>query len=139
MGLLAADDVAAGGVSFSPRRHAFREGRALPIVRPKGPIDSDVVDRASYFVTLHLARINWTIVADRVRPTASAWVEMNALASPLLDRLDGRSQNLLFRGKRPRVKRPRSEAWPEGESLKERKRPLERGLVTRRVLRPKTR
>jgi hypothetical protein len=137
-GLLAADDAAAGGVSFSPRRYAFRQGRQFPVVMPEGPIGADVLNQASYFVTLHLARINWSIVAEPVVPRPGAWSPADPSDSPLLDRLDASARTLLFRGRTPRVKRPRGETPRfDDADLAARKQQTERGLVTRRVLRRK--
>jgi hypothetical protein len=137
-GLLAADDEAAGGVSFSPRRHAFRQGRRFPVVMPEGPIGADVLNQASYFVTLHLARVNWSIIAEPVPPKPGAWSPADPHDSPLLDRLDATARTLLFRGRAPRVKRPRGETPTfDDVDLATRKRQSERGLVTKRVLRPR--
>src|SRR5204863_5573596 len=135
-GMLAADVVEAGGISFSPGRYAFREGRRFPVVRPEGPIGDDVLSQAAYFVTLYLTSINWTVVAEPVPRKANAWDRVAEHTSPLLERLDPVEKGLLFRGKPPRVKRPRTEtSWPDEGNLAERKRSGERTLVTRRILR----
>jgi hypothetical protein len=136
-GLLASDDASAGGISFTPRRHAFRQGRKFPVVLPEDPIGTDILEHASYFVTLHLAHIDWNVVAVAVPPKASAWEEnVDEHASALLDRLQPAAWSILFGQRRPRVKRPRTEALRFADAdLAERKRQPERGLVMRRVLR----
>ena len=62
-GLLAASHSSAGGIFFSPRRHAFRMGRRFALLEPEGPVDEKVLAKAQYFVTLHLATLNTALVA----------------------------------------------------------------------------
>jgi hypothetical protein len=61
---LAASDAGAGGLSFSPRRHAFRRGRQREALWPDQPIDQSVLDCASYFVTLRLGALQPDLTID---------------------------------------------------------------------------
>ena len=53
-GLLPASDASAGGISFSPRRFAYRKGRQFATLQPLGSVDPAVLNAAEYFVTVHL-------------------------------------------------------------------------------------
>lgn len=53
-GLLPASDTAAGGISFAPRRFAYRPGQQLPMLHASGKVDAAVLNAAEYFVTMHL-------------------------------------------------------------------------------------
>ena len=137
-GLLAASDSSAGGISFSPRRHAFRMGRQFTLLQPEGPVDAYVLATAEYFVTLRLGTLNTAVVAEYSPPRTVAWEEINDEVSPLLLRLDADARKLLFRGKRPRVRRPvvvAEKAHPR--TIAERRSLPEHPLVSMRVLLPK--
>lgn len=137
-GLLEKSDSAAGGISFSPRRHAFRRGRRFALLQREGPVEPNVLASAEYFVTLRLGTLNTALVAEYPPPRAVAWEEMNDEVSPLLRRLDADARKLLFRGKQPRVRRPvivAEEARPR--TVEERRSLPEHPLVSMRVLLPK--
>ncbi len=105
-GLLAASDAAAGGISFSPRRCAYRKGQQFPTLLPSSAVDQAVLNTAEYFVTVRLGSLNPSLVA--VPPPARAAVveEVADEASPLLARLDAEAKALLFGGREIRVRRP---------------------------------
>lgn len=63
-GQMEAYDPAAGGISFSPRRHAFRQGKKFARLLPKGPIGTDVSDQAQYFITLHLGDLDLILLLE---------------------------------------------------------------------------
>lgn len=137
-GLLSASDPSADGISFSPRRHAFRRGRRFALLLPPKPIDQKVLKTAQYFVTLRLGNLNTAQVADYPPMRTVVFEEMGDEDSPLLERLDPDARKRLFRGKEPRVKRPATlleDVRPQ--TLAERRTLPEHSLVSMRVLRPK--
>jgi hypothetical protein len=127
------------GISFSPRRYAFRRGRQLPSLQGEGPVDQCIFDTARYFVTLHLGPQKTELVADGPPPQRVVLQEVAEEVSPLLRRLDPAARKSLFRGRAPRVKRPvvvTEDAW-RLQTPAERRRLDEHPLVAMRVLRPK--
>ena len=67
-GLLSASDASAGGISFSPRRCAFRRGRQFARLQPAGPVDQAVLNTAEYFVTVRLGTLNPSLIAEYPPP-----------------------------------------------------------------------
>jgi hypothetical protein len=43
-----------GGVQFDPCRHAYRDGNALPVLQPHGPVPALLLKKSKYFVSLSL-------------------------------------------------------------------------------------
>jgi hypothetical protein len=82
-GLLSASDAAAGGISFSPRRCAYRQGRQFAALQPSGPIDQAVLNAAEYFVTVRLGALDPSLVADYPPPRAAMLEEVSDETSPL--------------------------------------------------------
>ncbi len=76
-GLLSASDASAGGLSFSPRRCAYRKGRQFAALQPFGPIDQAVLNTAEYFVTVRLGALNSSLVADYPVPRAAILEEVS--------------------------------------------------------------
>ena len=137
-GLLSASHSSAGGISFSPRRCAFRRGRRFALLQPTGPVDSTVLNTAEYFVTVRLGTLNPSLVAEYPPPRTVIWEEIGEEASPLLQRLDSDTKAQLFRGREPRIKRPTvaaEEARPR--TVADRRSLPEHPLVGMRVLLPK--
>jgi len=64
---------AAGGLTFSEDRYAFRKGHKVPVLLPKGSVDPTVYAQAHYFVTLELSRREDSMVAEYPRPKVDAW------------------------------------------------------------------
>lgn len=134
-GLLSASDASAGGISFSPRRSAFRKGRQFALLQPTGPVDQAVLNTAEYFVTVRLGTLNPSLIADYPPPRAAMLEEVSDEASPLLRRLDAETRTQLFGGREIRVKRPTvaaDEARPR--TVAERRSLPEHPLVSMRVL-----
>jgi hypothetical protein len=115
-GLLAASDAAAGGLSFSPRRYAFRHDRGLAAIVPEGPIEQAVLDAAQYFVTLRLGNLEPDLTTDAAPEPAVMMRAIPSEESPLLSRLDADALARLFRGREPRVERAVLESHSENES-----------------------
>jgi hypothetical protein len=143
-GLMPAYNPAAGGLTFSEDRYAFRKGHKFPVLLPKGPVDPTVYAQAHYFVTLELSRREDSMVAEYPRPKVDAWIEVHDEMSPLLERLDADARQVLFGNRSPRPMRPRFQVEGEAESeastaltLSERRNQAERPLVTRRIVRRK--
>lgn len=139
-GLLSASDAAAGGISFSPRRCAYRKGRQFATLQPSAPIDPAVLNTAEYFVTVRLGALNPLLVADYPLPRAAMMIEVEDEASPVLRRLDADAKALLFGGREIRVKRPTvaaDEARPKSVAAK--RGLAEHPLVSMRVLVERTR
>jgi hypothetical protein len=137
-GLLAASDSAAGGISFSPRRHAFRMGQRFALLQPEGPVEKRVLDTARYFVTLRLGSLNSTLTAEYPPARTVFFEELSAESSPLLERLDLEARTRLFRGRQPQVKRPvmvSEDIRPR--TVAERRQLPEHPLVSLRLLLPK--
>ena len=144
-GRLSASHRSAGGISFSPRRYAFRRGHRFPVLLPENEVGTDVLTSAEYFVTLSLQSIDDSVIAEHVPPKTPSWIEVSEDLSPVLQRLDRSAKNLLFGGRHPQPKRP----WFEAEvsqsedetsrelTLAERRSLPELSLVTRRILRRK--
>ena len=105
-GLLSASDASADGISFSPRRCAYRKGRQFAALQPFGPIDPAVSNTAEYFVTVRLGALNPSLVADYPAPRAAILEEVSDEASPLLRRLDADTRAQLFGAREIRVRRP---------------------------------
>lgn len=105
-GLLAASDAAAGGISFSPRRCAYRKGQQFPTLLPAGPVDAAVLNTAEYFVTVRLGALDPSLVAVQPPARAAVMEEVADDVSPLLARLDAEARALLFGGREIRVSRP---------------------------------
>ena len=87
-GLLSASHPAGGGISFEPRRHAFRRGHRFPFLMPENEVAGDVMKNAEYFVTLSLERVDSSVVAEHVPARTASWERMDEQLSPLLRRLD---------------------------------------------------
>jgi hypothetical protein len=85
---LAASDAGAGGLSFSPQRHAFRRGRQREALWPDQPIDQSVLDCASYFVTLRLGALQPDLTIDDAAPAALVMAAVPPEDSPVLARLE---------------------------------------------------
>lgn len=109
-GLLAASDAAAGGISFTPRRVAYRQGQHLAALQPVGPVDQTVLNTAEYFVTVRLGALDPSLVMERPTPRAAMMAEVDDGVSPLLQRLDADVRTLIFGRREPRVRRPISAA-----------------------------
>lgn len=148
-GLLAAANRAAGGISFAPRRHAFRRGRRFPVLQPEGEVGRDILGRAEYFVTLNLKQLDRSQVAEVPPPRTTTWADVSPAQSPILARLDANASSLLFRGRPPQPRRPRVEEEPfettgsnrepprRITTLLDRRQLAELPLVSRRILRPR--
>ena len=139
-GLLSASDASAGGISFSPRRCAYRKGRQFAALQPFGPIDATVLNTAEYFVTVRLGALNPSLVAEYPQPRAAILEEVSDEASPLLRRLDADTRAQLFGGREIRVRRP-TVAADEGRprTVAARRILSEHPLVSMRVLVEKAR
>ena len=138
-GLLSASDASAGGISFSPRRCAYRKGRQFAALQHSGPIDQAVLNTAEYFVTVRLGALNPSLVADYPAPRAAMLEEVSDEVSPLLSRLDADTRAQLFGGREIRVRRPTvaaDEARPR--TVAARRSLTEHPLVSMRVLVEKT-
>jgi hypothetical protein len=109
-GLLAASDAAAGGISFTPRRVAYRQGQQLAALQPAGPVDQAVLNTAEYFVTVRLGALDPSVRVERPTLRAAMMAEVDDEVSPLLQRLDADARTLLFGMREPRVRRPVSSA-----------------------------
>jgi len=105
-GLLPASDAAAGGISFSPRRYAYRKGRQFPALRRSGPVDPEVLTAAEYFVTVHLGALQPQLVVEYPAPRAAVMEDVADDVSPLLRRLDADTRSQLFGRREVRVRRP---------------------------------
>jgi hypothetical protein len=131
------------GISFEPRRYAFRLGHRFPVLTPETQIPNDVLTSAKYFVTLSLGRLDSSLVAEPVPPRSAVWERVDDQLSPLLRRLDPSTVDALFRGRPSRVRRPvRNDAEESTEAkqtraltLADRRSLPERKLVTKRILR----
>ena len=109
-GLLAASDSSAGGISFTPRRVAYRQGQHLAALQPAGPVDQAVLNTAEYFVTVRLGALDPSALMERPTPRAAMMAEVDDEVSPLLQRLDTDARTLLFGMREPRVRRAISAA-----------------------------
>lgn len=109
-GLLAASDAAAGGISFTPRRVAYRQGQHLAALQPAGPVDQAVLNTAEYFVTVRLGALDPSLRTEQPAPRAAMMAAVDDEVSPLLQRLDADARTLLFGMRQPRVRRPISAA-----------------------------
>jgi hypothetical protein len=138
-GLLSASHPSARGISFSPRRFAYRMGRRFPVLLPENEVGTDVLKSAQYFVTLALRNLDDSVVADYVPQRAATWDVANEQSSPLLRRMDPIARQELFGNRGARLRRPtRNDAQQtEALTLADRRNSIERSLVTRRILRPK--
>src|SRR5438552_4731124 len=138
-GMLAASHPSAGGITFSPRRYAYRVGRRFPVLLPNGEIEAEVLQKALYFVTLSLESLDVSVVADYVPAKTAAWDEVSDELSPLLRRLEPDARNILFHGRGRRLRYPSRMDVYESQAftLAERRILPDRALVTRRILRPK--
>lgn len=137
-GLLSASDASAGGLSFSPRRYAVRNGHALAVLQPAGAVDPAILTTAEYFVTVRLGALDPSLTAESAPPRTAVMEEVSDEASPLLGRLDAPTRNRLFGAREIRVQRPTAatdEARPR--TVAGRGGLAERPLVSMRVLRPK--
>jgi len=105
-GLLSASDASAGGISFSPRRCAFRKGRQFALLQPAGSVDQTILSTAEYFVTVRLGSLDRLLIADYPPPRTAILEDVSDEASPLLRRLDADTRKQLFGGREIRVKRP---------------------------------
>lgn len=105
-GLLPASDASAGGISFSPRRYAYRQGRQFPALRRSGRVDPDVLTAAAYFVTVHLGALQPQLVVQYPAPRAAVMQEVEEDASPVLRRLDADAKAQLFGRREVKVSRP---------------------------------
>jgi hypothetical protein len=131
-GLLAASDAGAGGLSFSPRRHAFRRGRQCAALGPEQPIDQSVLDAARYFVTLRLGELRPDLMIEDAAPAAPVMAAMPPEDSPLLARMDAEAMARLFGGKTPQVRRAMLDpVAPPRQAIAAR---AEQGLVAMRVV-----
>ena len=143
-GMMPAANPAAGGLTFSEDRYAFRRGHRFPVLMPKGSVDAAVYAQAHYFVTLELNARDESVVAEYPRRTVDAWIEVPESMSPLVGRLDAEARQVLFGGRNVQPMRPRvlMKDEPQADTstaltLSERQTQLERPLVTRRILRRK--
>lgn len=105
-GLLPASNAAAGGISFSPRRYAYRKGRQFPALRRSGPVDPEVLTAAEYFVTVQLGALQPQLAVEYPAPRAAAMEEVPEEASPVLRRLDADARSQLFGRREVKVRRP---------------------------------
>ena len=137
-GLLPASDAAAGGISFAPRRFAYRKGQQLPALQPVGAVDAAVLNAAEYFVTVHLGELQPGLVAEPPAPRAARMAEVAEEVSPLLARLDAEARAQLFGRREVRVRRPvvASDEAPR-RTLAARRRLREVPLVSMRAVREK--
>lgn len=136
-GLLSSSHKAAGGISFSPRRYAFRKGRRFPFLLPENEVGTDVLKDAAYFLTLELRRLDSWVSLDYPTNKGASWEPEADEISPLLKRLGAASKKALFAGKRARPKRPVRIDQDDTRALTliERRALPEQRLVTRRILR----
>jgi len=137
-GLLTAAHRSAGGISFSPRRYAFRPGRKFPVLQPEGPVEHEILDRAQFFATLNLQNLDRSIVAEVVPPKMAVWSDLSPGQSPALSRLDSQARAFLFRGRSAQPRTPRSQQGSaQALTLLERRDTAEVPFITRRIIRPK--
>jgi len=142
VGALNSSNPRAGTVSFSARRYAHRLGRRLPELLPTQEVPSSTVAHAEFYVTLELQHRDASVWFDYPRGRRGTWKWSEEDASPLIRRLGGEEITALFRGRRPSLKIPTDVSLsgvdqdsPRYLPLSERRNLLERGFVTRRVLR----
>lgn len=93
-GLSTASDPSAGGISFSPRRYAFRRGRTYPRLENQGAPPQHVVDAAHYFITVSLRSLTGVRLVDDLRPRL--WESSSQTSHS--ERLDERALKLFRRG-----------------------------------------
>jgi hypothetical protein len=115
-GLLAASDAAAGGLSFSPRRYAFRRGQGSVSIGPERPVEQALLDSAQYFVTLRLGDLERDVTTDVPPQPGVVMRTVPPEESPLLSRLDADALERLFRGREPRVERAVVETLSENRN-----------------------
>lgn len=97
-GLLGASHQSAGGISFSPRRHAFRRGRKFSVLQPEGDIGRDVLASAAYFATLNLYGLDTSVTAEQVTAKTAAWVDVSWCAEHGVDAdRRGRKESVISR------------------------------------------
>lgn len=131
-GLLGASDAGAGGLSFSPRRHAFRRGRQCAALGPEQPIDQSVLDSARYFVTLRLGALQPDLTIDDVAAAAPVMTAIPLEDNPVLARMEAEAMAQLFGGQPPRVRRALlDQVAPLRHAIADR---AEQALVTMRVV-----
>jgi hypothetical protein len=135
-GLLSASHPSAGGISFSPRRFAFRWGRKFAFLLPENEVGTDVLRSAEYFVTLALGELDDSVVVDYVPQRTATWNTVSEQLSPLLRRMDPVAMQELFGNRGPRLRQPNRNEAPQTEALTlaDRRNSAERSLVTRRML-----
>jgi len=132
-GLLAASEVAARGISFSPRRWAFRRGKTFPeLVMPSVPPPT-VIDAAHYFIALSLRP---KVPVQLLEPRAKDLWRLSA-DSPLTGRLDERAKRL-FRKTQPCFQVPSTEehALSTPLMLEEKRLLKEHPLIMKKIVRP---
>jgi hypothetical protein len=85
-------------LSFPPIRYAFRYGKRFPKLLDVSEVSEDVLQGASYFVTLDVDEYRRDMEALEPPERVDAWEEVEPAASPLIDRLNAQDIKLLFRG-----------------------------------------
>lgn len=136
VGELNSSNPAAGQISFSSRRYAFRRGRRLPELLTFQSIPSSVLSGAAYYVTLQLQQREMSLAFEYPKSRRASWEAVDEMSSPLIRRLGSQEQAVLFRGREPKVKLP-TMVEPQSTqalTLYERRNVQERSFLTKRVL-----
>jgi hypothetical protein len=136
-GELNSGNPAAGRITFSSRRYAFRVGRRLPELLLKRAVPSSVMDTAKYYVTIELEEPDKSVKFDYPRARIASWEVIDEDQSSLIRRLGLDDLAVLFRGGEPRVKVP-VQIQPETSqalTLYEKRNLAERSFLTKRVVR----
>lgn len=138
-GLLSASDSAAGGISFTSRRFAFRKGRRFPVLLPDGKIGDEVLEQAEYFLSLALSDRNDSLFAEYVPRRSATWEEADESQSPLLRRMSKQAKQRLFGShgvhlSLPVVIEPTETELPSLEALRNSD---DQNLVVRCIIRPR--
>lgn len=137
-GLLTASDAAAGGISFSERRYAFRLGKTYPRIETAGVPPTTTIDAAHYFITLFL----YLKASIQLLEPAKKNLWETSSNSSFTERLDERAK-LLFGKRQPHFQVPsaglRDMELPTLSSpqlLEEKRLSKQFPLLTKRIARP---
>ena len=131
-GLSTASNPSAGGISFSPRRFAFRMGKSFPRLEQIASPPNSTIDAASYFVTLQLQSL---VSAELLEPSEQE-VWQHSWDSVTIERLDEQTKRQFLRDK-PLFQVPSKEerVRPKRLMLEEKRAAEGYPLVKRKILR----
>lgn len=131
-GLLTGSNAAAGGISFSPRRYAFRRGKTFPELKMPGVPPTAVVDAAHYFITIFLRpKVSVQLLEP---PAKELWV--TSTESALMERLDERAKRLFKKQPYFYVPSVKEGALPRPLMLEEKRLLKEYPLIMKKIVRP---